>query len=133
MASIPKLGRAMTRCIIVYFAFFAASCADQKDEVIMANLKSGEKVRVVSIDSRPSHPSRAVLCVEILPADGTPSEPDYESFADFASGRAIFDGWTAVELRTSPQVSFQTLSDAVETTSVLVGTDVRLLAPPCPD
>ena len=133
MAPIPKLGCAMTRCIIIYFAFFAASCADQKDEEVTANLKSGEKVRVVSIEGRPPHPSRSALCVEILPADGTPSEPDYESFADFASDRAIFDGWTAVELRISPQVSFQTLSDAVEAGSVLVGTDVWQLAPPCPD
>ncbi len=133
MAPIAKKCSDMTRFITICVAFFATSCADREKEQVTAYLKPGEIVRIVSVEPRPPHPSKPALCVEILPAASGPTEPSFVSFADFASDHAIFDGWTAIELRASPQVSFQTIADAVKAASEPDGTDVWQLAPPCPD
>ena len=101
--------------------------------MVTATIGTGEKIRVVPIDAQPPHPSQPALCVEILPSDGALAKPDYESFAEFANSRDLFEGWSTVQIRAYPGVEFQTLADAVEAGSVLVGTDVRQYAPPCPD
>ena len=111
----------------------AASCGGQKSEVVTATIDTGEKIRVVSIDAQPPHPSQPALCVEILPWDGALAKPGYESFAEFANSRNLFEGWSAVQIRAYPGVEFQTLADAIDAAFVVGERDVRQYAPPCPD
>ena len=125
--------RAILRCVSIVFVFIVASCGGQKSEVVTATIGTGEKIRVVSIDGQPPHPSQPVLCVEILPSDGGLAKPDYESFAEFANSRDLFEGWSTVQIRAYPGVEFQTLADAQHAAFVVAEADVWLLAPPCPD
>ena len=133
MNQIHRSASAGLYAVYLCVAFFVSSCFDGSAEEFTATLGSGEKVRVIALDSKLSHSGKPALCVEIMAPNETYSQPDYSSFSELARSRDLFEGWLYVEIRAYPQVERKTLFDVSAAANAHGEIDLRFVESPCPE